>query len=194
MKKKNWVCFYSQTGQEIMKISKELGILPNLLVTNDFNKTSFIVQEWIKENNIIVFEVSKKAKTYKDYESLVLYLDIIQTPLITLHGYLRILPREFCELYDGNIYNGHPALIVDSFYPELKGKDQQETVFIQKEKYPFIGTVIHKVIPELDAGEIILYNNAPNNLTSIEDAYNTLKQMSLELWLKFFQTSGLLTS
>ena len=193
MKKRNWVCLYSQTGSEIMNISKELDITPNVLVTNNFDNTLPIVQEWIKRNNIVVFEIPKKAKTYKDYEPLCLYLNILKTPLITLHGYLRILPKEFCELYDGDIYNGHPALIAEGFYPELKGKDQQEVVFFHKEKYPLIGTVIHKVIPELDAGEVVLYNKAPNNLISIEDAYNTLKIMSLELWLDFFKKSNLLT-
>ena len=43
--------------------------------------------------------------------------------LITLHGYLRIIPENICKQCK-HIYNGHPGLI--NMYPELKGKDPQE--------------------------------------------------------------------
>ena len=181
----NWVVMYSQTGSEIMNISKELGFLPALLVTNDYNKTSPIVKEWIDKNNLLVLELPKKAKVMRDYESLNFLLNVIGKPIITLHGYLRILPKEFCELHDNRIFNGHPALI-DKF-KELKGFNQQEVIFYHKDKYPIIGSVVHKVVPEVDSGEILFTCERINDTVSIEDAYMKLKETSLQSWLKFFQ-------
>lgn len=186
---KKWVAFYSQTGSEIMNISISTGKIPYLLVSNNYEQTTPKVEAWIKSNNIPVIHLHKKAKYWVDYEYLASTLEG-QDIIITLHGYLRIIPEEFCLKFKDKIFNGHPALITK--YPELKGKDQQETAFLQKEKYPLIGTVIHKVIAELDAGETLLSNEAPNNLVSIEDAYTTLKKMSLELWKEFFDR-GLVT-
>ena len=103
--------------------------------------------------------------------------------LITLHGYLRILPAEICRKYT-QIYNGHPALI--SHYPELKGLDKQEDVWFHKDKYPYIGSVIHQCTEELDAGQILYACQRENNVVSLDDAYLKLRTTSLRTWLEFF--------
>lgn len=97
--------------------------------------------------------------------------------LITLHGYLRILPANICNRY--TILNGHPGLITK--YPELKGKDPQVRAW--EGKYPLIGSVVHKVTPGVDEGEVITSVCYTNRCDTLDEIYGKLKQSSLESWL-----------
>jgi len=157
-----WITLYSQTGNEIYNLAVKLNRQPDLILTN--NPTTPL----------------SGSNFYKHAElEHILANAVSDNIIITLHGYLRILSPSLCDL-PCIILNGHPAPI--HLYPELKGKDMQEQLFLQKEKYKLIGTVIHKVIAELDSGDIIAYNSEPNNLQSVEESYIKLKQMSLDLW------------
>ena len=55
----------------------------------------------------------------------------VDNTLITLNGWLRIVPPDKCAKY--NIYNGHPGLITK--YPELKGKDPQQRMWENIHEY-----------------------------------------------------------
>lgn len=176
----NWTVFVSQTGSEVYNISKELGILPKLLVTNNIKKINTKVKEYLEIEGCTILEIPFRP-LLDDY----LQEEILNSDIITLHGYLRVLPGDFINSYTGKIYNGHPALITK--YPELKGLNKQEDVFYYKEKYPIIGSVIHKVTPILDDGEILEECYTNNDVTSLDDAYSKLKQTSYESWIKFFK-------
>jgi phosphoribosylglycinamide formyltransferase-1 len=112
--------------------------------------------------------------------------DILNSNLITLHGFLRIIPKDFIDKFKGDIYNGHPALI--SKYSELKGLNKQEDVYYNKDKYPIIGSVVHRVTPILDDGEIVTESIRINDIESIYDAYNKLRDTSFNSWILFFKT------
>ena len=79
---------------------------------------------------------------------------LYENPIITLHGWLRIMPPEICNRYE--IYNGHPGLITK--YPELKGKDPQMRAW--EGDYEFCGSVLHRVTEGVDEGEIINLKNS----------------------------------
>jgi folate-dependent phosphoribosylglycinamide formyltransferase PurN len=106
--------------------------------------------------------------------------------LVTLNGWLRIVPPDKCSKF--NIYNGHPGLITK--YPELKGKDPQQRTWDNLHKYEYIGSVVHKVVEEVDAGEVeeeeSVYT-ANNTLASVDDVYNTLRGTSLRAWCRFLK-------
>jgi folate-dependent phosphoribosylglycinamide formyltransferase PurN len=170
---KKWIALFSQTGSEIVNISNIIKVKPNIVLTNNTSK-----EQWHSEittYNHIVSSHNALMHILRDNY-------IREECFITLHGYLRIIPDDVCVQHE--IYNGHPAPI--NLYPDLKGKNKQEDQFIFKEKYNKIGSVIHKVTPELDDGEIIISINQVNRLQSIDDAYSTLKQISLETWIMFF--------
>lgn len=173
--KTNWVCFCSQTGSEITNICRIIGKEPNMIVTNNYKRLTPATLEFIKKNAIILCIVPFNPSN----EHLAL-LNIPDHSLITLHGWLRILPKEFCETYK-RLYNGHPGLI--NHFPELKGKDPQERAF--KGGYNLIGSVVHKVTPEVDEGEILTYDEASIYSTSLDDYYNILKETSLNAWEEF---------
>ena len=113
MVQRPWIAFFSQTGSEIVNISKALEREPDLIVTNERPDHLRKINEGIE-----LCYVLPNKPTLADYEGV---LSAYENPLITLHGWLRIVPEEIASEYE--IYNGHPGLI--TLYPELKGKDPQ---------------------------------------------------------------------
>ena len=146
---KDWGVLISQTGSEVISIGKETGFLPSLLLTNNIKKISLETLEALVELGVTVKELPSRP-TPQDY----LLPELLEKKLITLHGFLRIIPENFFNVYTGKMYNGHPALITR--YPELKGFNKQEDIAGNQEKYPLCGSVIHEVIPELDSGKVVV--------------------------------------
>jgi folate-dependent phosphoribosylglycinamide formyltransferase PurN len=107
--------------------------------------------------------------------------------IISLHGYLRVLPADICEQYE--IYNGHPGAI--DIYPELKGKDPQEKVWQDNDKYTIIGSVVHRCTAELDGGAVLKTVHVRNRNYSKDELYSSLKMTSLSAWDFFMREKGL---
>lgn len=172
-----WIAFFSQTGSEIVNLSTLLNIKPTLLVTNN-NQSRVKFHPGIEKMDVTI--MSGRHDILMNYfkDTLIYGTDLV----ITLHGYLRIIPKEVCEKY--TVYNGHPGAI--HLYPELKGLDPQERVWQEREKYPTIGSVIHKVTPIVDDGEILTSMVTINDCKTKEELYEALKMTSLNAWTKFF--------
>ena len=176
----NWGVLISQTGSEVVAISEKLGILPSLIVTNNITKISPRNMEIFGENNIEIVTIPRRPNIVNYLRSRINLKE-----LITLHGYLRILPEELFPYLKGKIYNGHPALITE--YPELKGFNKQEDIAGNQEKYPKCGSVIHECIPELDAGPVIVAKAVFNTANTVDEAYALLRETSLRSWEIFFE-------
>ena len=175
----NWIAFFSQTGSEIVELSKSIGRKPDLLVTNNFeDKIKF--HPGVRDLGVTI--MSAKHNMLMDYFRNQVIYNVPQT-LISLHGYLRILPADLCEKYE--IYNGHPGAI--DLYSELKGKDPQARAWENCERYSRIGSVVHKVTAGVDEGEIVSEVTVPNLVKSLDEMYGTLKQTSLQSWIKFME-------
>lgn len=144
---KTWYAMFSHTGKEIEAVSRRLGRKPDVIYANNLgyngpllSKVWFGQHGGILENSIGMLQPNS---------------------VLTLHGYNRILPKwylEYLKEYNIKCYNLHPAPI--QLYKDLKGKDPQERLFkgIQDGQYRHIGSVIHKVIPEVDSGEILAWS------------------------------------
>jgi formyltetrahydrofolate hydrolase len=178
-----WIAFFSQTGSEIVELSKSLGRKPDLLVTNNFEeKIKF--NPGIRELNVTI--MSAEHDLVMNYFRNQPY-NVFSETLISLHGYLRILPADICERYE--IYNGHPGAI--DLYPELKGKDPQEKVWQDNDKYTIIGSVVHRCTAELDGGEVLKSVYVRNRNYTEKDLYDSLKMTSLSAWNFFMREKGL---
>ena len=104
--------------------------------------------------------------------------------LITLNGLLRIIPPDKCAKY--NIYNGHPGLITK--YPELKGKDPQEKAWKDIHNYDTVGSVVHKVVEEVDAGEIATVSEvSSDSILTLDEMYHALRSTSFTAWGSFLK-------
>jgi folate-dependent phosphoribosylglycinamide formyltransferase PurN len=169
-----WVAFFSKSGSEIAELSNRLGRWPDLIVTNrkDLNGCNPAI---IKRNIVFI----PNNPTDLDYTSAIKFT-FGGKLFITLHGYMRILPKKICENYE--IYNGHPGLITK--YPELKGKDPQHKAWVNA--YKTSGCVIHKVTPEVDDGEVLAEIEVPINGT-LDDTISTLHKNSIDLWENFLR-------
>lgn len=171
-----WIAFFSQTGSEIVNVSKEIRRKPDLIITNNLDETTY--DSGIKD-------LGSEIKIGK-HDELMDYLRQQETfrpigTMITLHGYLRILPKDICEEY--NIINGHPGLI--NQYPELKGKDPQVRAW--EGRYENIGSVVHKVTPEVDEGEVKVAVWCTNTASSLDEMYGLLKRTSLQSWISLLK-------
>ena len=167
-----WIALFSQTGTEIKDLSERLGRSPDLIYTN--NRANDIWSQVLKDvdSQVLVFN-------HRDIMNRLKYHD---DALITLHGYLRIIPPEVCS--ECNIVNGHPGLITE--YPWLKGKDPQEKI---EDWMMWVGSVVHKVVAEVDAGEVLTEDRIALRVakTFKGNYYNILRHTSLRAWEKYFE-------
>lgn len=175
MDKHPWVTFFSQTGGEIADISEALGRWPDRIITNRRPSHLRVIDSRIPRK---LLKFVDNTPSVDDY---IWHLSAFENPLITLHGWLRVVPIEVCEYY--NIFNGHPGLITE--YPELKGKDPQIRAF--EGKYPVAGAVLHKVIPEVDEGKIIAEERFNAFNLSLDDLFRILRDRSLYMWINFLK-------
>ena len=111
--------------------------------------------------------------------------------IITLNGYMRIIPAEVLEYLASincRVFNIHPAPI--QLYPDLKGKDPQERLYegLKDGRYSIIGAVIHEVDAGVDTGNVIHWKaELPITVRTKEDLYKRLHDMGTEMWVEFFR-------
>jgi len=190
-----WISFFSQTGSEIVAISHSLGRWPDYIITNrtDDEGINPEILHAINFNNNkkgkpTLIKIPKWPKEI-DYMNIADHMGYSilnekwkEDVLVTLHGYLRILPSSFCD--STRIYNGHPGLITK--YPELKGFNPQKKAF-EAGTYDTVGCVIHEVIPELDSGDVVTSGEIKNDFDNLENCTVALHDLSIKLWTKFLK-------
>jgi len=168
-----WIALFSQTGSEIVALSKELGRWPDHIFTNN-NKLDTINPELTGKYKVMSHRGIE--------ETLNIMAELTGSSLVTLHGYLRILSKDVCET-GMMIYNGHPGLI--TVYPELKGKDPQERVI--GNNYDIIGSVVHRVTEGVDEGGVVSSAHVKNIAKDTDEVYNMLRETSKQAWLEFLK-------
>ncbi len=170
-----WIAFFSQTGSEIADIAESIGRWPDVIVTNERPEHLRTINERIEKQGYYTWA---NKPTEEDYIGL---LEKWPNAIVTLHGWLRIVPPYVCER--SKIYNGHPGLITK--YPELKGKDPQEKAF--NLKHDVIGCVLHKVSAGVDEGKIIMEERTNAFKLDLDDIFRILRDRSLYMWVKFLR-------
>jgi folate-dependent phosphoribosylglycinamide formyltransferase PurN len=181
LNKLKWAALFSQTGSEICNLSEKIGTYPNLVISDNVDINNSLDSR---------IELNCKRILWRKYKGLtkeekVLYYTrhLIGYDVITLHGWLNIVPAEVCDAL--SIYNGHPGLI--NYYPDLKGKDPQVRAWGDIKRYDVLGSVVHKVTPGVDEGPIICYSKKSIiGIDSLDKVFDTLKETSLDSWVDFF--------
>lgn len=174
-----WVALFSQTGEELLEVSKALGRVPDLVLCNNPEARESPYVKRLQQSTSVAF------LTHADIEKY-LQSEIWEGDVVTLHGYLRLLSSATIET-GATIYNGHPGAI--DLYPELRGKDPQEKVIANMDKYPIIGCVIHKVTAGVDEGEIVAKTSMPfyDHLKDRDRVYKALHCLSTAMWVDFLR-------
>lgn len=93
---------------------------------------------------------SKDSTSREEYDQLLKQaIDHYQPDLVVLAGFMRILSDEFVNHYHGRLINIHPSLL-----PKYQGLNTHQRVIDAGDTHH--GASVHFVIPELDAGPLIL--------------------------------------
>ena len=177
---KTWIAFFSQTGSEIADLSEALGRWPDRIITNDRPDHLRTIDPRIEKQGYFTLSNKPDLEEYED--TLVYFPDAV----ITLHGWLRVMPPELCEKF--KMFNGHPGLITD--YPELKGKDPQVRTWegIKKDIYPTAGCVIHRVTAGVDEGKVLSFERFSTwDIATLDELFDTLRDRSLYLWVNLLR-------
>ena len=99
-------------------------------------------------------------------QSLAQIIDSYNPDLIVLAGFMRILSDPFVEHFQGKLINIHPSLL-----PKYKGLNTHQRALESGDDEH--GASVHFVIPELDAGTVIIQGVVP---IEDDDTVETLQQ------------------
>ena len=163
-----WVALFSNSGNELAALCSRLGKKPDIIYCD---------KERVAWHNDIADDVLLMS-----HSEIISALSILpKDTLVTLHGYLRLIPN---SAINNNTYNVHPGDIVK--YPELKGIHPQAKALSLN--LPSTGVVIHKVTEEVDDGEIVA--SATYSIAENETEFsliNNLRDLSIDLWCDFLR-------
>lgn len=95
-------------------------------------------------------------------QSLAQIVDSYNPNLVVLAGFMRILSDSFVEQFSNRLINIHPSLL-----PRYKGLHTHKRALEDKQQEH--GASVHFVIPELDAGTVILQGVVPVKANDTEE-------------------------
>lgn len=118
----------------------------------------------------------------EEYDTLVVEaLRKYNVDTIALAGWMRILSPVFINAYGGRIINLHPAIL-----PSFKGHKGIEDAYAYGVK--ITGCSVHLVVPELDAGPLIIQAAVPvkGSLEELEEQIHRMEHCILPQALQWF--------
>jgi phosphoribosylglycinamide formyltransferase-1 len=111
-------------------------------------------------------------KQFKDRNAfereLMMRIDHYQPDAVVLAGFMRILGVEFVTHYLGKLFNIHPSLL-----PRYPGLHTHQRAIEARDKEA--GASVHFVVPELDAGPVIIQARVP--VSPSDDADSLAKRV-----------------
>lgn len=127
---------------------------------------------------------SKSATSRQQYDNkLQTEIDKLQADLIVLAGFMRILSDDFVNHFLGKIINIHPSLL-----PKYQGLNTHQRVIDAGDTHH--GASVHFVIPELDAGPLILQAEVPihtgDSAETLAQRVHTQEHIIYPLVIKWF--------
>lgn len=163
-----WVAIFSHSGSELASVIETIGKEPDYIVTNQF------------DSNKIDKRLRKKIE-YMEAKDIHDWLTALadDNPVVTLHGYNRIIPeRALTE----KMYNVHPGDTIK--YPELRGKDPQKKAL--ELGLNSTGVIIHQVDEGVDTGETQMVGTHPirEGITE-KELIDELRVVAIGLWCAF---------
>jgi phosphoribosylglycinamide formyltransferase-1 len=97
-------------------------------------------------------------------------IDRYPVDAVVLAGFMRVLGREFVQHYQGKLFNIHPSLL-----PHYPGLHTHQRALEAGDKEA--GATVHFVVPELDAGSIVIQARVP---VCTDDTADSLARRVLE--------------
>jgi len=123
------------------------------VVISDRRNAAGLARANIRGIETLVIERRGRPREQHDRE-IVAALKAREVGLVCLAGYMRVLSREFLDVYRGRILNIHPSLL-----PSFPGLEAQRQALEQGAKTS--GCTVHYVDETLDGGPIIAQRVVP---------------------------------
>ena len=119
---------------------------------------------------------------------LIRKIDAVKPDIVVLAGFMRILTEEFVNHFQNRLVNIHPSLL-----PKYPGTNTHQRALEAQDQWH--GASIHFVVPEVDAGPVILQgrlkiNNDDTN-ESLQQRIHKIEHILYPLALKWFAENRL---
>lgn len=167
--------------------SGELNINIELVISN--NPAAYGLERAQKHN------IPTSCISHLDYDSrqtfdraLIKEIDTVSPDIIILAGFMRILTTEFVDHYQHRLINIHPSLL-----PKYPGTNTHQRAIDAGDKWH--GASVHFVVPEVDAGPIIVQGRIPvaetDTAESVQQRIHTVEHVIYPLAVKWFSDNRL---
>ena len=142
----------SGSGSNMVQLIKSMDdnhpAFPSIVISNKPNAAGIKKAEDLGIPTQIINENFEKPNG-SDFEAkLKEILNRYEVKIICLAGFMRILSKDFIDVFKGRILNIHPSLL-----PKYKGLNTHARAIAAKDK--FSGCSVHLVTAELDGGPIL---------------------------------------
>ena len=121
-------------------------------------------------------------------QALMQRIDQVKPDMVILAGFMRILTPEFVNHYQGRLINIHPSLL-----PKYPGVDTHQRAIDAGDQWH--GASIHFVVPEVDAGPVILQgrlaSNSDDPAESLQQRIHKIEHKLYPLAVKWFSQKRL---
>jgi len=174
-KKARGVVLISGSGSNLQAFIDQIGngelpIEISLVISNRPGALGLERAENAGIKNLCVDHTSFDSRLEFD-QALMKHVDAEQADIVILAGFMRILTEQFVNHYPNRLVNIHPSLL-----PKYPGNNTHERVLAAGDEWH--GVSIHFVVPEVDAGPIILQGRLP---VRAEDTATTLQERIHEI-------------
>lgn len=168
----------------ILKAIKKGFIKADLSILVCDNPKARVIEKAEKAKiKILLVEKNKSISQKKFEDSILQRLEEEKIDLIVLAGFMRLLSRDFVQVYRKRIINIHPSLL-----PSFKGAQGIKDAFSYGVKVT--GVTVHFIDEEMDHGPIILQKaikiEENDNLESLEEKIHKVEHTFYPLAIKLF--------
>ena len=142
----------SGNGSNMVQLIKSMDnnhpAFPSIVISNKPNAAGIKKAQDLGIPTQIINENFEKSNGSDLEAKLKEILNKYEVKIICLAGFMKILSKDFIELFKGRILNIHPSLL-----PKYKGLNTHARAIAAKDK--FSGCSVHLVTAELDGGPIL---------------------------------------
>ena len=142
----------SGSGSNMVQLIKSMDdnhpAFPSIVISNKPNAAGIKKAQDLGIPTLIINENFEKSNGLGFEAELTEILNRHEVKIICLAGFMRILSKDFIDVFKDRILNIHPSLL-----PKYKGLNTHARAIAAKDK--FSGCSVHLVTAELDGGPIL---------------------------------------
>ena len=158
MQKKRTAILISGRGSNMMALVEAAShpAFPAEIVAVMANRADAAGLAWAAERGIATLPIDHKAYASREAFELALHQALLgfRVEIVCLAGFMSVLTASFVDQWQGRMINIHPSLL-----PAFKGLHTHERALAAGVR--IAGCTVHFVVPEMDAGPIIVQAAVP---------------------------------